>query len=201
MELTTEEKILTAAREVFTKKGFAAARMQEIADEADINKGLLHYYFRSKENLFRAVFDDAFAKFAPQINHIFEADLPLFEKIEAFVDQYIDFLLRNPYLPSFILNELNTNPEEFVKDILSRREKPNPMKLIMQIQMETEAGNIKPVNPIHLAINVLSMCVFPFMARPLMQGFFHIDNKGFEQFMAARKQAIKEFTFNALQKG
>lgn len=200
MEPTTEEKILSAARDVFTRKGFAAARMQEIADEAEINKGLLHYYFRSKENLFRAVFDDAFAKFAPQINHIFEADLPLFEKIDAFVDRYTDFLLQNPYLPSFIVNELNTNPEEFVKDMLSRQEKPNPMKLIMQIQMETEAGNINQVNPIHLAINVVSMCVFPFVARPLMQGLFHIDDNGFKQFMTARKQAIKEFTFNALRK-
>lgn len=200
MELNTEEKILAAARAVFTKKGYAAARMQEIAETADINKGLLHYYFRSKENLFRSVFDDAFAKFASQINDIFEADLPFFETIEAFIDKYVDFLIENPYLPAFVLNELNTNPEGFVKDILNRREKPNPMKLMMQIQMELEAGNINPVNPIHLALNVVSMCVFPFAARPLMQGLFQIENKDYLQFMTTRKQAITDFVINALRK-
>jgi len=200
MGITTEEKILTAAREVFTKKGYAAARMQEIADAANINKGLLHYYFRSKENLFRAVFDKAFPKFAHQINDIFESDLPLFEKIEAFVNKYIDILIQNPYLPAFVLNELNTNPEEFVKDLLSRREKPNPMKLIMQVKMEMEAGNIKPVDPIHLAINVISMSVFPFIGRPMIQGLFQIDDAAYLQFMNARKKAITEFVINALRK-
>lgn len=199
MELSTEEKILNAARDVFIQKGYAAARMQEIADAANINKGLLHYYFRKKENLFRAVFDKAFGKFAGQINAIFEEDRPLFEKIEAFVDQYIDFLLENPHLPAFVLNELNTNPKEFVQDLLSRPEKPNPMKLIMQIQTETDAGNIKPVNPIHLAINILSMCVFPFVARPMMQGLFQLNDEAYRQFMTARKKAITEFAINALR--
>ena len=200
MEPNTEEKILVAARTVFTKKGFAAARMQEIADTADINKGLLHYYFRNKENLFRAVFDDSFSKFSQQINHIFEADLPLIEKIEVFVNKYIDILLENPYLPGFIINELNTNAETFVKDLLSRRKRPNPMKLVMQIQMEVDSGKIRAINPIHLVINVLSMCAFPFVARPLVLGLFQLDDAAFFQFMQMRKQAVIDFTVNALRK-
>src|SRR6185437_7301913 len=83
-EKTAEEKILDAAKKVFVTKGMAGARMQDIADEAGINKALLHYYFRSKEKLFEMIFAEAAEKLFPKINAIFESDVPLFEKIERF---------------------------------------------------------------------------------------------------------------------
>ncbi len=66
----TEEQILKAARKLFENKGFNGARMQEIADEAGINKSLLHYYFRSKEGLFDQIFLEAFKDFWPSIEWI-----------------------------------------------------------------------------------------------------------------------------------
>src|ERR1044072_5809634 len=104
---STEEKIVTAAKKVFLAKGLAGARMQDIADEAGINKALVHYYFRNKEKLFEVIFTEAALKLFPKINIIFESDGTLFEKIRLFVAEYITVMSENPYLPMFVLNEIN----------------------------------------------------------------------------------------------
>ena len=201
MEIDIRTKILDAAREVFTKKGYAAARTQEIAEAAGVNKGLLHYYKWNKTKLFQAVFDEAFTKFALQINEIFEADLSLFEKIESFVDNYMDILLENPYLPAFVINELNQNQEGFINDLLGRKERPNPMKLLVQIQMEAQAGRIRAeVNPFHLLLNMVSLCAFPFIARPLLQRIVQIDEATYMQFLQMRKKEVTSFIIHSIQK-
>jgi len=111
----TEEKIFEAATEVFVEKGMDGTRMQHIADRAGINKSLLHYYYRTKDRLFEAVFekiaDQMFRKFAP----VFDETLSLEEKIRFFYREHIEFLKKNPRLPSFVLNEINRNPERIRK--------------------------------------------------------------------------------------
>lgn len=199
METTTEEKILEAAKEVFTQKGFGATRMQEIADVAGINKGLLHYYFRSKNKLFQAVFEEAFGQFALRINEVFGADMPLLEKIEAFVGKYIDIMIANPALPSFVVSELHQKGDAFVKELMSRKNKPNPLPLIGQIQMEAQAGRIKAVNPFHLVLNMISLCAFPFIARPIFQGIVQVDDETYLKLMESRKQEIIDFIHSAIR--
>ena len=93
----------------------AGARMQDIADEAGINKAMLHYYFRSKEKLFEKIFTELSQHFFPRLVKIFESDESLFRKIELFVAEYIDQMRRTPYLPIFVLNEVNRQPETFIK--------------------------------------------------------------------------------------
>ena len=197
-DIGTENRILEAAKRVFVRKGYAGARMQEISDEAGINKGLLHYYFKSKDNLFTAIFEQAFYEFIPRQNEIFDADLPLFTKIEQFVVRYLDFLAEHPYLPSFILQELQRHPDVFIQKLSEMDMKPNPMKLVMQIQMEVEKGHIRPIHPVHLVVNVLSMCVFPFVARPMMQAMLQVSDADYFEFMKSRKGVIVEFVKNAL---
>src|SRR5580698_7184188 len=102
----SEEKILTAAKKIFLLKGMDGARMQDIADEAKINKALLHYYFRSKEMLFEKIFKEALEKLFPKILDIWKSDVSLFQKIENFCVKYIDMMQQNPYLPLFVLNEV-----------------------------------------------------------------------------------------------
>lgn len=200
--MEAEEKILNAAKKVFTEKGYAAARMQEIADTAGINKGLLHYYFRSKEKLFMAIFNEAFDKFAVKINRVFEVDMPLFEKIEVLVNEYIDLMMENPALPGFVLYELNQKGESFIKTILAKEGKPNPLPFIGQIQMEIDAGRIRSdINPFQLVLNILSMCVFPFVARPLFQAIIQADDHFYMQIMANRKSTIVAFALNAIRPG
>ena len=197
-DLDTESRILKAAKEVFFRKGYAGARTQEIADAAGINKGLLHYYFKSKDNLFLAIFKQGFLDLAQRTNEIFESDVPLLTKLEQFVDRYLDFLTEHPYLPSFILQELHRHPEAFVNNISAWGVQPNPMKLIMQIQVEAQKGMIRPVHPVHLVVNVLSMCVFPFVARPMMKAMLQVSDEDYTVFIKDRKAVIVDFVKNAI---
>ena len=115
---STEKQILEAAQKVFVLKGFDGARMQEIADEAGINKSLLHYYFRSKENLFESIFIDAFMKVQANLADLVSSDRPFLEKIQNFIDLYLDILTANPYLPAFVSHEVNRNPEKILSIIV-----------------------------------------------------------------------------------
>lgn len=115
---STEEKILLAARKVFLNKGMDGARMQDIADEAGINKALLHYYFRSKDKLFEHIFLEVASSMLPRIFTIFQSDDPLFVKIEKFCETYISQEIKTPYVPIFILNEVNRQPQAFLKKVL-----------------------------------------------------------------------------------
>lgn len=196
---STEEKILNAARKVFTTKGMAGARMQDIADEAGINKALLHYYFRNKEMLFETIFTKLSQGFWQQISSIFDSDEPLFTKIQSFCGIYIDKVLQNPYLPLFIMYELNQRPVNFVKKMFQNNP-PNPAKLIAQIQVEVKAGNIRPIAPQQLIMNMISMCVLPFIGKPMFMSVMNMDEKTFTDLMQKRKTEVPEFIINSIKK-
>ena len=200
-ELSTEEKIVQAAKEVFTQKGYAAARTQEIADRAGVNKGLLQYYFKgnSKEKLFKAIFEESYLKIMARINYIFESEDSFEHKIELVLDAYLDLLLENPNLPGFIVNELHTNTHAFVEEIMQKPNRPNPLPLIMQIMEEVAQGKIRPINPVHLVLNVLSMTVFPFIARPLLQRVVNVNDETFMDMMRQRKAEILDFVKHAIK--
>ena len=197
--MTTEEKIFNAARIVFQKKGFAGARMQEIADEASINKAMLHYCFKNKELLFQAVFMNAFSQLVPQINEIFNSRDSVFEKIRKFTHSYISFVILNPYLPPFVIQEMNNNPE-FVLSFLENENRPNPSVLISQIEKEIASGIIKPINPKHLLMNLISMTVFPFAAQMMIKGMLQISDTEFNQMMEERKTSIAEQIINSIKR-
>lgn len=201
MELSAKEKIIQAAKEVFTQKGYAAARTQEIMERAGVNNGLLSYYFgkNSKEKLFKAIFEEAFLKVTTRINVIFESKDTLERKLELALDAYFDMLLSNPTLPGFIVNELHTNTHAFVEEIMSKPSRPNPFPLIMQIMEEAAQGKIRPIHPMHLVLNVLSMSVFPFIARPLLQRLIQVDDATFMDMMRQRKAEILDFVKHAIK--
>lgn len=197
--MTTEEKIFNAAIIIFQKKGFAGARMQEIADEAGINKAMLHYCFKNKELLFQAVFMNAFNQLAPQINEIFNSQDSIFDKIKKFTHSYISFVMLNPYLPQFVIQEMNNNPE-FVMSFLKNENRPNPALLIAQIENEIANGIIKPINPKHLLMNMISMTVFPFAAQMMIKGMLQISEVEFNQMMEERKTSIAEQIINSIKR-
>src|SRR5512133_3072005 len=114
-EKQTEERIFDAATEVFEEKGLAGARMQNIADRAGINKALLHYYYRTKDHLFEAVFTALAKKVFSRFTPIFDDKMSIEEKIRFFFREHIEFLRKNPRLPGFILNEINNNPGRIKK--------------------------------------------------------------------------------------
>ena len=197
--MTTEEKIFNAARTVFQKKGFAGARMQEIADEAGINKAMLHYCFKNKQLLFEAIFNNAFSQLAPQIIAIFNSEDSVFDKIKKFTHSYISFVSQNPFLPAFVIQEMNNNPE-FVLQFLNNEKRPNPHLLLQQIEKEIEEGILKPVPPKQLMLDIFSMTIFPFAAQVMVKGVFHISDEEFEQMMEERKTSIAEQIINSIKK-
>tara|TARA_R110000782_G_scaffold201016_1_gene289784 strand:- start:39 stop:641 length:603 start_codon:yes stop_codon:yes gene_type:complete len=196
---STEENILKAAVSVFQKKGMAGARMQEIADEAKINKAMLHYYYKSKQKLFEAVFRQAFEKFAPHINQVFNSDKSVFEKITEFTDSYISFVMENPYLPNFLIQEINNNPE-FADLFFGSEIAPNPLPFKKQIAEEIEMGIIKPIDPRQLLLNLFSLTAFSFVGTGLVRGILNLDEKTFKAMMEERKILIPELLINSIKK-
>jgi len=195
---STEALILDAARTIFIRKGFAASRMQEIADAAGINKSLLHYYFRSKEQLFEAVFSRALENFIPRVKNIIEAELPLDQKISRFVETYIDTLLQNPYLPAFVIHELNMNPGKFAGRLKNAGLKP---EIILQnIEEETGREAFLKVRPDHFMVNLLGLVIFPFIARPVVQEVLQKTDEQYKTFLMERKEQIIQFVMNAITK-
>lgn len=193
-----ESVILEAARKVFLQHGLKGASMQMIADVAGINKALLHYYYRSKDRLFEAVFEEAFNKFFPQIGSLITSDIDLFEKIEVFVELYITGLMKYPQIPLFILHELNRDPSKVVERIMTI--KGAPMVIIAQVEEAYRQGTIVRTDPFQLMINMISMCIFPFIAKPIIQGvFLEGDADRFSQLMESRKKEIPRFIIQSIK--
>jgi TetR/AcrR family transcriptional regulator len=191
-EKNTEELIIEAARKIFVKRGLAGARMQDIADEAGINKAMLHYYYRSKEKLFEIIFNEAFSKVINPLGQIVERPLPIDEKIRAIVEQYITGIAEVPYLPIFIFSEINQQPEMMVKRLSSAPAFPSIMSFMKEVIDAGKSGIIKEVSPIQLFLNIVSLCIFPFVARPLVQGVFQQDNVQFDLLIQERKKMVAD---------
>jgi len=196
---SAQERILTAAKKVFLVKGMAGARMQDIADEAGINKALLHYYFRNKEKLFETIFKEASGQFFPKITDIIDSDIPLFQKIERFCSEYINMMQQNAYLPLFVLNEVTKEPKRFKEKILKNRELPFS-KFVVQIEAEIKKKKIKPVNPGQLFLNMISLCIFPFIAKPMWMLASGIDEIHFNFFMEQRKTEVPKLIIESIKK-
>lgn len=194
----TESQILEAAKKVFQRKGMDGSRMQEIADEAGINKAMLHYYYRSKQLLFEAVFSNAFQLLAPQLHIILNDDSSIENKIRSFTLDYISFVSKHPYLPNFIIQELNKNPD-FLLKIKSNIGFPSVDKFKKQVNLEIEKGIIKPIKGEQLFINILSLSIFPFLASPLLKAFVNVDDVAYQQIIEDRKTEVADFIINSIK--
>ncbi|PKO95254.1 MAG: TetR/AcrR family transcriptional regulator [Bacteroidetes bacterium HGW-Bacteroidetes-9] len=198
IESNTENGILKAARIVFTNKGFDGARMQEIADEAGINKALLHYYFRSKDKLFEAIFKDVLNTMFTKVISVLMAEMPLFEKIEKISSNYIDILTQNPDIAGFVFHEISRNPERLVGNMKSVGANFEIIK--NQIGEEVKAGIIIPIKAEQLIANLMSLCVFPFIAKPVFMGITGMNQDDFLQFVEDRRQIIPHTIITAIKK-
>lgn len=184
-DASTEEKIKEAARIVFTQKGYSATRTRDIAEEAGINLALLNYYFRSKEKLFELVMAEKVAKLfgviAPVVNN---NTTSLDEKVTSIVDAYITMLSENPGLPLFVLSEIRNNPEHFGNRMQAG-------KLLTESFFVKQLAERKPdVHPLHFIINVLSMCIFPFIAKPVFESAGVMTSEQLNAFAEERRTLI-----------
>jgi len=198
-ENLTEEKILNAATDVFQTKGMDGARMQEIADKAGINKSMLHYYYRSKQKLFEAVFSGAIKLIAPKILKIIDSDAHLFDKIRTFTNDYISFISKHSYIPLFIINELNRHPDMFERLFEKKNNLETEQKIVRQINHLVTKGEIRPIKPEQLLLDVISLSIFPIMAKPLLGGILKKDDASYNKMIEERKKHVAEFVIASIK--
>lgn len=193
VDSSTEEKIKNAARIIFHKKGFAATRTRDIAEEAGINLALLNYYFRSKEKLFDIIMLESMQGFLKSMAILLDTRENTFEeKVELFVHGYLDFLMDEPDLPLFVLSELRSNPSNLISkmDIKQLLMKSH---FIKQFQEEVKKGKIAPMHPLHFLMNMVSMVIFPFIGRPILSNLGDLKDQDFKALMEERKQLIPQW--------
>ena len=198
LEKQTEEKIFEAASNVFIEEGSAGARMQTIADRAGINKALLHYYFRTKDHLFEAVFLKLAQKTLNKFSPIFEKNLTLEEKIRFFFREHISFMQQNPKLPAFIISEINRNPERIRKLLANVDFKKFWTEIFSQHSAELHKYNITEENLPQIITTVVSLSVFPFAAKGIIEVIFSKSGVDFEKYIEDRKQFAADFVIKAI---
>lgn len=196
----TEEKIFDAATEVFIEKGMDGARMQDIATRAGINKALLHYYFRTKEHLFNAVFEKISSQLFVKLAPLFDEKLSLDQKIRFFFREHITLLQNNPGLPAFILNEVRRNPQTIRKILKNIDFKKFWVILYEQHKDEFAKYNISENSLPQIMTSIVAISVFPFAARGIIEGI--LDNMGidFNRYIEERKEFAADFVIKALKK-
>jgi len=183
--MTTEENILKEARDVFYRKGLAGARMQEIADKAGINKAMLHYYFKTKEQLFNRVFEQAFAVFAERIAEVLNSEIPLEKKIADYVNHTVDALAQNPDIPVFILNELTFNPER-ITDLFAGKDKIDIRHFKDQVNGQTQGKT----DANDLFMDMVALCVYPFVVAPVFKKMLQKSDRQYSALLRERKEHI-----------
>jgi TetR/AcrR family transcriptional regulator len=196
----TEERIFESATDVFVEKGLDGARMQDIATHAGINKALLHYYFRTKDKLFGMVFEKIagkmFSKFAP----VFDENISLEDKIRFFFKTHISFMQENPRLPGFVLNEINRNPSRIKKLLGNIEFRKIWATLYAQHKDELKKYNVTEENMPQIMTTIISMSVFPFAARGILEGVFQNMGIDFNKYIEERKLFAPDFVIKALKK-
>jgi TetR/AcrR family transcriptional regulator len=171
--------------------------MQEIANEAGINKAMLHYH-RSKQLLFEAVFKNAFSLLAPQLNAILNDDSSIEEKIKNVTSNYISFMIKHPYLPNFIIQELNRNPD-FIGKLKENTGFPNLEKFKIKVAQEVQSGVIQPIDADQLFVNIITLNIFPFLGKPLIKALTDKDEETYAEFVESRKIEVANFIINAIK--
>ena len=197
-EDTTEARILDAAHRVFVRRGVAAARTQEIAEEAGVNKALLHYYFRTKERLSDAVFVRAARSLFPQILQALASDLPLRQRLQAAVEAEMDALDTNPFLPGYILCELRSDPDRLstlLHGALPVEQLRSQMfaSLRAAIDAEVEAGRLRRTEPQELLVALMSMLIFPHAAAHMLEVAAGLDEAARQRLAAWRRAELADF--------
>ncbi|MEO5902479.1 MAG: helix-turn-helix domain-containing protein [Gemmatimonadaceae bacterium] len=202
----TEQRILAAAKAVFIKRGTSGARMQEIAEEAGVNQALLHYYFRSKEKLSEAVFRETAGQMFPALIQIAGGEMPVIEKIDRIVDTYLTTMAATPFLPGYVLSELHHHPEripqllgEVTGSELGTFTRPAFDRLDKQLATEARAGRMRRISVTQFFVNLLSLCVFPFAARPMINAAFGFDDADFSRFIEQRRKELPVYIKSALR--
>lgn len=199
-EQNTEQFILQCAEEVFLERGFDGAKTTEIAKRAGVNHAMIHYYFRTKQNLFDVVFKNKVELFASSMSNTLKRDIPLFDRIRSAIEVHFDFIAANPRLPFFLYTEIVNHDDrkrlflsmimEKVKDVIGGLED--------SLAGEHAKGTIRKIGATELMMNIAALNITTFLAYPLMEVL--IDGKEkIDRLIEERKQSNVEFVLNSIK--
>lgn len=197
---TMEERILEAAKQVFVMKGYEATKMGDVAAEAGIGRTALHYYYRTKEMLFDAIFDQLMDALLPNLGSIMKEDISFLEKLPKIIDQYVKTLQRNPLFPIFVINELQRDPDHIYHSILKNPVRVEPI-IRMHSQIEEEMGNglLRRLPVYYIATTLVSLLVFPMLVRnPFTTAFMGGDAGRYEAFLQERIPFVTDIMIRLL---
>jgi TetR/AcrR family transcriptional regulator len=185
-----EEKIIEAAKDLFVRKGFEQTSMSDIAQAVEINRSTLHYYFRTKEKMFQAVFGSIVISFLPRIQLIFDEEATFMEKLSKVLDEYFSIFMTNPFLPKFILSEIQRDVDQLlnVGRVLHLDQYLRAIGNVIEDEMEK--GTIKNIPLPEVLITFMSSVTFPFLSKNLVIALFYEDEGGFEHFLEQWKKRI-----------
>lgn len=193
------ERILHTARKLFIKNGYTGTSIRDIANASGTNIAYVNYYFESKYNLFEIIFDEAFDILINRVFATLNSDMPFFEMVESWINTYYEILPEYPQIPIFILNELNQNPDALIKRILRRNPQAVFTRLSQRVEEEVKKGTIKDIPVIDLGLNVLSLCVFPFMFKILALKVAKKSVTEYNNVLAEHKKYVIELILNGLK--
>ena len=191
----TEEHIRMAAKKLFFVDGKLNATTQEIADAAGVNRTLLNYYFRSRDELFRQVYREARMEIETILDNLFTSKLEFRAKIEHIIDEFGSYVLNAPYSELFLISEIN-NLENPIS--LETKASTEPMKgFLKEIQTEMDKGSVHATEPVNFVINLFSLVSHPILLKPLYYRIFDIDENEFNRLFEQRKNMILNLLFTS----
>lgn len=196
-ELSTEEKIREAAKNVFIAKGFDGCTSREIAKASGMNVALVNYYFCSKKQLFKLVFEAAMEDFMLSTVEVFKKDLSLESKMRIFIEREYEFLTLHPDIPRFILSELSRGDKcEF--DHAGILEKIADTGVLKELLDAQEKGIIRKIDLTNVMLMIMSNCQYPFMAKPLMKYLNGLTEEEYQERLTLQKQYVTEMLIGYL---
>ena len=200
-EATNEQAILETAERLFLEKGFAMTSTTEIAKAVGCNQAMVHYYFRTKDKLFEAIFEKKIKMFVGIFLQTDDEKLPFLQKLQLKIERHFDILQENPRIPFLFFNELTTHPERI--DNLKQRLQEFPIsvfqRLNSELKIEIENGNIRPIETIDLILSILSLNVILFLACPIVKKITGISDDDFQIMLQRRKKENVIMIINSLR--
>ncbi|MDL2305243.1 TetR/AcrR family transcriptional regulator [Bacteroides sp. OttesenSCG-928-D19] len=195
----TKERILFVARDLFITNGYVNTSVRDIAAAADTNVAMVNYYFNSKYDLFEIIFEEALNVLLDRILSVINSDKPIFDLLASWIDSYYETLLEYPQIPIFILNAVNQNPDRLVEIVRKRQPYEIFLKISGLLEKEVEKGVIRETPSLDFLLNILSLCVFPFIFGTMATKVAGRTTEEYAQVLSEHKEYVKQFVINALK--
>ena len=187
----TEQLIKDTAKKLLFAEGKLHATTQEIADACGVNRTALHYYFRSRDLLIAAVFQDAMQALSRRLDECMSADTSFKSKTENLIDVFLKDMITFPYQETFLVTEINTLGKELMGKIHS-----GPVSsYLKEAAKEMEKGNIQKMEPAHFLMNLFSLLSYPLIMAPLYKQLFKMSDKKYKALINERKVLIMGLLF------